>query len=175
MTHKTQPKLLSIEEVNPYAPELFAIAMSWKYKLFLLTKLPMGFIAGLRVEKASEEECIVSVPYRWMNANPFKSIYFAVLCMAAELSTGLPSRACVHNANPSVSMLVTSMNAQFTKKAKGRIRFVCSDMQKIFQAVQQTKQTGEWTPATVQTIGYNEDGQEIARFNYEWSYRARLS
>jgi hypothetical protein len=31
---------------------------------------------------------VVSVKHRWINQNPFNSMYFAVQAMAAELATG---------------------------------------------------------------------------------------
>ena len=60
----------------------------FKYHLFLLFKLPIAIIAGVRLRSISLESCTTSVKHRWLNQNPFQSIYFAVQAMAAELSTG---------------------------------------------------------------------------------------
>ncbi len=166
---------IDLFELNPNSKEFLDQANSGlKYKLFLLAKLPLAFFTGLTVDALSANECIISVPYKWLNKNPFNSMYFAVLAMAAELSTGLPSRVAIHNAEKKTSMLVTSLSASYSKKAKGRIRFVCKDQQKIYQAVRKTNTSGEWEKATLQSIGYDKDNDEVARFEFEWSFRSRI-
>ena len=62
--------------------------ISWRYFFFLVTKLPMCLLAGVKVNKLSEQESATTVPYNFINKNPFNSMYFAVQAMAAELSTG---------------------------------------------------------------------------------------
>ena len=62
---------------------------SFKFKLFLLKELPMGFLAGMKVRELTEEKGVVTIPYKYLTKNPFKSMYFACLAMAAELSTGI--------------------------------------------------------------------------------------
>ena len=59
---------------------------SFKMKLFMLMKLPFGFLAGLKITKINSQKASVSIPYKYLNKNPFRSIYFAALSMAAELS-----------------------------------------------------------------------------------------
>ena len=170
-----QSERINLFDLNPNSKEFMDQAnSSFKYKMFLLAKLPMGFFAGLRVDTLTPDECTISVPYKWLNKNPFNSMYFAVLAMAAELSTGLPSRLAIHKAEKKTSMLVTSLNATYSKKAKGRIRFVCKDQQKIYQAITRTNTSGEWETASLESIGYDDANDEVARFNIEWSYRARI-
>jgi len=55
---------------------------------FLFFKLPSAFICGVRAKQIDENKCVVTVKHRWMNQNPFNSMYFAVQAMAAELATG---------------------------------------------------------------------------------------
>jgi hypothetical protein len=52
------------------------------FRLFLFIRLPMAFIAGVRVKQVDAEVCEITVPYRWINQNPFGSTYFAVMAMA---------------------------------------------------------------------------------------------
>ena len=47
----------------------------------------MGFLSGMRIKKLNKDQCIVSVPFKWINKNPFKSTFWAVLGMAGEMST----------------------------------------------------------------------------------------
>ena len=59
-----------------------------KINLFNMLKLPAAYFTGIRVKAIDEKSCTVSVKHRWVNQNPFKSMYWAVQGMAAELSTG---------------------------------------------------------------------------------------
>ena len=47
----------------------------------------MGFLSGMKIRKLNEEKCKVTVPYKWINKNPFKSTFWAVLGMGAEMNT----------------------------------------------------------------------------------------
>ena len=52
------------------------ITNSLYFNFFLLIKLPMAFIARLRVDSFTEQHSHVSLPFYWLTQNPFKSIYF---------------------------------------------------------------------------------------------------
>ena len=86
-----------------------------KYQLFLFNKLPMAFLAGLKLLTLQEDTAMVSVRFKWLNQNPFRSMYFAVMAMAAELSTGILAVAQTYKSNPSVSMLVVKCEGEFYK------------------------------------------------------------
>lgn len=55
---------------------------------FIFFKLPSAFWCGVRAKSLDSDQCTVTVKHQWFNQNPFKSMYFAVQAMAAELSTG---------------------------------------------------------------------------------------
>src|SRR4051812_43605267 len=67
-----------------------------KFGYFMFSKLPSAWVCGVRVRELDEQHCVVSVPYKWLSQNPFKSIYFACQAMAAEMSTGLLSMGHSH-------------------------------------------------------------------------------
>lgn len=144
-----------------------------KFRLFLLSKLPSAYFAGVRVRAISEKACTVSVPYKWFSTNPFRSTYFACLAMAAEMSTGALSMAHLYKIKPSVSMLVVGLEAEYFKKATGKTSFVCNDGEAIQQAIATTLQTGEGVTVKATSIGTNEQGEEVARFYITWSFRAK--
>ncbi len=146
-----------------------------KFRLFLLTKLPSAFFAGVRVQYATEQACAVSVPYKWFSTNPFKSTYFACLAMAAEMSTGALAMAHLYKIKPSVSMLVVGLQAEYYKKATGKTTFVCNDGEAIKSAIAQTIQTGEGVTIKATSIGTNKAGEEVARFYITWSFKAKKS
>ncbi|MET0241909.1 MAG: thioesterase, partial [Flavitalea sp.] len=51
----------------------------FRFRLFLLAKLPSAYFSGVRVRSLDEEKCIVTVPFKWFSQNPFRSTYFACL------------------------------------------------------------------------------------------------
>ena len=144
-----------------------------KFRLYLLTNLPAAFFAGLRVAKADNQSCSITVPYRWSTRNPFRSIYFACLAMAAEMSCGILAMSNVYKSNPRVSMLVVNMEAGFTKKATGRARFTCEDGKTIREAVDRAKATGEAQTVKTRSVGTNEAGETVAEFFITWSFKTK--
>ncbi|TPE45039.1 DUF4442 domain-containing protein [Pontibacter mangrovi] len=139
----------------------------------MLARLPMAYLAGLRVAALSAESATVTIPYKYINKNPFRSIYFACLSMAAELSTGVLCMMQVYKSTPAVSMLVVRMEADFTKKAVGRIAFTCHDGERIQQAAEQTKATGQGVTLTATSTGTDESGDVVATFRFTWSLKAK--
>ena len=143
------------------------------FNLFLFKSLPMGFIAGLRVQEFTAERCSISVPYKWLNQNPFSSTYFAVLAMAAEMSSGMVAMMHTHNAKPSVSMLVTNLEAEFIKKATGVTVFTCESGDEILKTIEKCITSGEGQTIKCAAIGRSHSGDVIAKFIVTWSFKAR--
>lgn len=144
-----------------------------KYKLFMLFKLPMGFISGLKVKELTPQKAAVQVKYKWLNQNPFNSIYFAVLSMAAELSTGLLAFGQTYHRTPNVSMLVIKTEAEFYKKAVGKIVFTCNNGNEVINAIEEAINTKQGTTITCESIGLNEQGETVAKFSFTWSFKAK--
>ena len=55
---------------------------------YIFFKLPSCYLTGVRVKTIDQTCCVTSVRHRWINQNPFKSMFWAVQGMAAELATG---------------------------------------------------------------------------------------
>lgn len=146
-----------------------------RFKMFMLAKLPMAYLSELRVTSLSDTSASITIPYKYLTKNPFESIYFACLSMAAELSTGVLCMMHVYNSDPAVSMLVVNMEASFTKKAVGIITFTCQDGAVIQTAAEKTKATGDAQTIVATSIGVNEDGDQVASFKFTWSLKAKAS
>ena len=127
-----------------------------KLNTFLFFKLPSAYWNGVRVKQISTEECVVSVKHRWINQNPFKSMYFAVQAMAAELTTGALVMCQIKESGKTISMLVANNKGNFTKKATGRITFTCKDGHLIAEAIKKTITTGEGQTFWMKSIGVDE-------------------
>ena len=143
------------------------------FKTVSIANLPLAFITGLKIDECNGDECVTSVRMKYLNMNPFGSTYFAVLSMAAELSTGALALTAVEGKNPSVALILTKMNADFIKKAHGRTSFTCTDGEKLFSAVKNAVATKEPQVQTVSTSGYNINGEMVARFDFTWSFKQR--
>ena len=146
---------------------------SSKLNTFLFLKLPAAFWCGVRVKSISKEQCVVTVKHRWFNQNPFKSMYFAVQAMAAELSTGALVIMQIKNSGKKISMLVANNNSNFSKKATGRITFTCNDCHIIEDAIQKTIANGEGQTIWMKSIGQNEKGEQVSEMNFEWSIKLK--
>ncbi len=143
--------------------------MNW----FLLAKLPSAFFTGVRVKRLESDMAITTVKHRWINQNPFQSMYFAIQCMASELSTGILVIQKIQKSGEKVSMLVTQQTGSFTKKAKGRIEFTCHEGHKIDQALQETLKTGEGQTFELNSVGVDKQGDEVSSFTYQWSIKLK--
>ncbi len=143
------------------------------FRLFLLWKLPMGIITGMRVRSLDIHHCHVTVPYKYLNQNPFKSTYFAVLGMAAEMSAGVLSMLAAESQDVPVSTLVVGLKADFVKKATQVTTFKCEDGDAIFRAVEESVRTGEGQVVDAVSVGRDPEGNEIARFTISWSFKPK--
>ena len=143
-----------------------------KLRLFMLQKLPMAWLAGLRLTQLTPEEATVTVRFKYLTQNPFRSIYFACLAMAAELASGIQAMMHVQAGSP-VSMLVTKMEADFTKKAVGTITFNSLDGLSIARAIAESRATGEGRTLVCTSTGVDEAGDVVAVFRITWSFRAK--
>lgn len=144
-----------------------------KFNQFLLFKLPSAFLCGVRVKAIDERKCVVSVKHRWINQNPFNSMYFAVQAMAAELSTGALVMYQIQKSGRKISMLVANNKGKFTKKATGRITFICNDGYLIEEAIKQTIATGEGQTFWMKSIATNEEGVQVSEMDFEWSIKLK--
>jgi len=144
-----------------------------KLNSFTLFKLPAAFFCGVRTKVLEDAKCVVSVKHRWINQNPFKSMFWAVQGMAAELSTGALVISKSEASGKKVSMLVVTNNASFTKKATGRITFTCEEGHKVDEAISKAIETSEGQTVWLNSKGINEEGVQVSDFNFEWTIKVR--
>ncbi len=140
---------------------------------FLLLKLPAAYICGVRAKALTKTECVTSVRLRWINQNPFKSMFWAVQGMAAELSTGALVMQCIRNSEAPISMLVATNKATFSKKAKGRITFTCSEGEKIQKAIDAAITTGDGQTCWMHSEGKDTEGNIVSQFAFEWTVKVK--
>lgn len=144
-----------------------------KLNTFLLFKLPAAYFTGVRAKYIDNKKCMVTVKHQWINQNPFKSMFWAVQGMAAELTTGALVMSKIKDSGRNISMLVANNNATFTKKATGKISFECHQGEKVDEAIFQAIETGEGKTIWMHAVGRNSEGVEVSSFNFEWTIKVK--
>ena len=144
-----------------------------KFNAFLFFKLPSAWWCGVRLTELTDDHAIASVRHRWVNQNPFKSMFWAVQGMAAELATGALVLQEIRKSGRSVSMLVVNNKANFQKKARGRIAFRCEDGALLKQTLDRVLETGEGHTVWMTSIGRNEAGEVVSEFHFEWTLKVK--
>lgn len=148
-------------------------ARPWSFSLFLLRRMPSALFAGVRIRGLNDEECMVSVPYTWFSRNPFRSTYFACLAMAAEMSSGALAMMHVCDSDRTISMLVTGLEAQYHKKARGLTRFICKDGRLLQAAIQYSQNRSQPQTCKAYAVGMNSGGECVAEFWITWSFKLK--
>jgi len=145
---------------------------NFKMKLYLWAKLPMAAFSGMRVGKVTPHFAEVVLPYRWRSQNPFRSIYFAAQCAAAELSTGLLVLTAKESAPP-LSMLVVQFESTFSKKANKTLTFRCEQGPELINAIEKAINTGEGVTFTAITKGILPSGEIASEMKVTWSFKLK--
>jgi len=144
-----------------------------KINAFTFMKLPSAWWCGVRLSHIDDTRAITTVKHRWVNQNPFRSMFWAVQGMAAELSTGAMVMNEIQKSGRNISMLVAGNRASFTKKATGRITFTCQDGPLVAGAIEKAIATGQGQTLWMQATGVNGEGVEVSTFHFEWSLKLK--
>ena len=140
---------------------------------FTFFKLPSAWWSGVRVTKVDDLLTEVSVKHRWVNQNPFGSIFWAIQGMAAELSTAVFLKWTIRKSKQAVSMLVLKNQAVFKKKAKGLIKFHCTQRNQAVAAVEKAIAGGQPVTVTLKSVGTDAVGDIVSEFEFEWSLKKK--
>ncbi len=144
-----------------------------KLNKFLLFKLPSAYLSGIRVTSISQNEALAVVKHKWINQNPFKSMYWATQGMASELVTGILLMKEIDQSGKKISMLVISQNGEFYKKATGKITFICKEGEKINEAIKTAISSEEGQILKLIAEGFNEEFEIVSKFEYTWSIKLK--
>jgi len=145
----------------------------FKFGLFKIFNIPLAYLAGVNLIKLTEEFSESSVKYKYLNTNPFKSMYFAVLAMAAELSTGSLALFSIAKHEESIAVLVVSSKGTFIKKAIGNIRFECKNGLDFKNKIAECVRLQEPVIVLAKSVGYNQKNEIVCEYEFEWSFKVR--
>ncbi len=143
------------------------------FKLMLWFKLPLAALTGVKLLNVSNEMCEVVVKYKWLNKNPFKTMYWAVMGMAAELCSGLLVMMYAYNQKPGIAMYVVACSGKFVKTGLGKITFTCTDGELIANTVKECMANKSAIAIDCKTKAHNEKGELVAEFIFTWSIKGR--
>ena len=140
--------------------------------LFLLKNLPLVFIAGVHLEELNDEGSQTSMRFKWLNKNPFRSMYFAAMHMAAEFATGALLFQYM-NSSTRFSMLLVKTEAEFHKKALGKIAFTCNQGIEADQFITKMLNSTDGQTIRLTVRATNEEQLEVATFTYTWACKKK--
>ncbi len=143
-----------------------------KINRWMLFKLPAAWLTGVRLSLINDSRCEVKVKFKWINQNPYRSMFWAVQGMAAELTTGMLLTKCIQDSNSNISMLLVGNKSNFYKKAVGKITFTCEEGENAKKLINLTIQNIT-SKAWFKAKGYDETGDLVSEFDFEWSCKKR--
>tara|TARA_B100000686_G_scaffold145053_1_gene152485 strand:- start:17178 stop:17531 length:354 start_codon:yes stop_codon:yes gene_type:complete len=113
---------------------------------------------------------MTSIPGGWRSQNPFKTMYWAVQGMGAELATGAAPFAMSRAMREKLRMFVVGTDATFTKRAKGRISFTCEDVFAAREAIELSASTGESVECDMKSVGTDSSGDIVSEWIFKWNF-----
>jgi hypothetical protein len=149
------------------------ILKPWRFRLYLLARLPLAAGAGLRLQSLDESSCTVTLPGGWRTRNPFGSTYFAAQAMAAEMSTGAPAMILATGAPASVALMLREIKAVFRRRIVGQACFTFDDVAGLRAAIERAAAGTESELYTGSSIGRGADGIVASEFEVTWSFKRR--
>ncbi len=164
----TQAKISLNSKALDYQKKMLNPIVFW---FAMFAKLPSAVFWRFRIKNLNPEKCEVTIPYFWRSQNPFKSIYFAALAGAAELSTGALCQLALAGKGK-FSMLVVDFKAEYFKKANEKITFSCTQGIELFTLIDGMEINGTDQLMMISS-GKNPAGEEVAKFYVTWSFKRK--
>ena len=145
----------------------------WKLRLWMVSKLPMGLLSGMVIEALDENGCrVVLKDRRWIR-NPFGSVFWAVMGMAAELSTG--ALVYAYASGTGVKFILVGAEAKFFKKARGKSFYFCDAGSDVHQAISENVNTDDTSIVILPVIAKDQKGEILAEFKFQWQLRKPIN
>ncbi|HUR31320.1 MAG TPA: DUF4442 domain-containing protein [Saprospiraceae bacterium] len=141
----------------------------WKLRLWMLTHLPMGLASGMFIEHLNEGECKVVLKDRIWIRNPFGSVFWAVMGMAAELSTG--SLVYAWCSEHKIKFILTGIEGRFLKKVTGKSFYFCQSGQEVLRSIELLENPGDTSSVILPVTAHDQAGQKVAEFQFTWSLK----
>ncbi|MEC7274784.1 MAG: PaaI family thioesterase [Bdellovibrionota bacterium] len=118
-------------------------------RLFGLAKIPLIWFIRPSVLELNERETRIKIPFVRKNKNHLGSMYFGVLCAAADIAGGLAAMEHIKNSGKKISLSFKDFNAEFHKRAEGDTIFLNTQGPEIKAFIEKVIASGERENMTV--------------------------
>ena len=129
----------------------------------------MGLLSGMKIEVLNENTCKVVLKDRFWIHNPFGSVFWAVMGMAAELSTGALLYAWASGSN--VRFILVKVEAEYLKKVRGKSFYFCPSGQEVLRIIETLENPGDTQIVEMPVTAFDQHEQVVAKFLFTWSLK----
>lgn len=140
-----------------------------KLRLWMMKNLPMGLASGMIVDHLDEKSCRVVLKDRFWIHNPFGSVFWAVMGMAAEISTG--SLLYGWCSRGKIKFILVNVKGSFIKKARGKTFYFCQSGQEVLRSIESLVNPGDKCIVEMPVIAHDQAGQTVAEYQFTWSLK----
>jgi hypothetical protein len=145
----------------------------WKLRLWMVKSLPIGLLSGMYIQSLDENACMVVLKERWWIRNPFGSVFWAVMGMAAELSTG--ALVFAHAKGKNVKFILVGVEGEFFKKVKGKSYYFCETGSEVLRSIEQIENPNDTIVVILPVTARDEAGQLLAEFKFRWQLKEPMN
>ncbi len=121
-------------------------------RLFGLTKIPLIWFIAPVIEKMDDEVTIVKVPLKRKTKNHLNSMYFGVMCAAADIAGGLCAMKHIQDSGKKISLSFKDFKAEFHKRAEADTLFTNIQGPEIKACVEEVIASGERMNMPVEVV-----------------------
>ncbi len=106
-----------------------------------LTRVPMVFFVGPRVEELTLERAVVRIPHTFRTRDQGGALYAGAMTVGAELAVGLIDMRTLRSADTRVELGVKGVDMKVHRRVERDGVFVCSEGAVIREAVREAQRT----------------------------------
>lgn len=129
------------------------------------------------VLEINDRGCVIRIPLTWRTRRrDIHAMYLGVLCMGADVASGLPAFDLVRRKKVRVSFIFKDIRAEFLKRAEGDVHFTNTDGPLIQGLIDRALASGEREEATVRvvaTVPKKLGDEPVARFELTLSIKRK--
>ena len=124
----------------------------------------------------TDEVCEVKVPLNRRTKNHLNSMYFGVLCAAADCAGGLTAMKHIRKSGKNIALSFKDFHAEFLKRAEGDTVFRNTQGLEIQEFVKQVAESGERMNMPIEviaTVPSLEGDEPVAKFTLTLSLKLK--
>jgi acyl-coenzyme A thioesterase PaaI-like protein len=116
---------------------------TWIIRYFGITKVPLIWYCRPKVIEHTDERLEIKIPLRRRTKNHLGSMYFGVLAVGADVTSGFLAMDPIMKSGRKIALLFKDFKADFLKRPEGDVHFYCADGLAVRELVETAIKTGE--------------------------------